>query len=100
MTANVFSCLYFRVDPSRPNDLKESYDITLVRSEVSCYHSRFSISVDYSSIPSLLILQRLPDAEVPRFRAVVTELYEACMRLSLAILEAMGQALKLKVCKE
>ena len=53
--------------------------------------------VFYSLHVCVLILQRYPDAEVPLFRTVVAEFFEACMRLSLAILEAMGHALKLKV---
>ena len=44
------------------------------------------------------ILQKYPDDLVPSFKLTVCKLYDKCSKLSLKILEAMGYALKLKVC--
>jgi len=44
------------------------------------------------------ILQKYPDGLVSSFKPTMCELYDKCSKLSLKILEAMGYALKLKVC--
>jgi len=62
------------VDPSRPGDLKECYNICALHNP-----------------------KAYPDALVPSFKPTVTELFEGCTKLALKILEAMGYALKLQV---
>ena len=85
--------LFSSIDPSKPGDLKECFNVASLRECVGLCNNTSLLSQHTCVSP----VQRYPDDEVPTMQPRVQEFFQTCSQLALKVLGLMGHALKQNV---